>query len=106
MSAKTVIDPRDPHHHGKPVWCVYGDKCALRLLCCKLQAYTEDHRLLPTGTPGAIVCIWGYSVYNGIPGFRTLGQNIETWQRGAEFYAEQGHAIDRLRALTTPKVGA
>jgi len=105
------IDPRDPAHHDRALWVVYGTEGFPEMLCCKLRAYTSTHDLLPAGTAGPEVCVWGYSVWRGKPGFRTLGQTIEGWTAGVqfamppEFYATQEAALARMRELTTSSTG-
>ena len=98
------VDPNDPGSFDKPLWCVYGVDCFPEIFCCKILAHAEF---------GPI--IWGYSVYRGVPGFRTLGQNVNTWTAGLEekygwdmfeFYDDHGEAISRIVSLTTPAAGA
>lgn len=100
-----VIDPMDPINHGKPLWVVYGHECAPSLMCCKLLAYTSDHQLLPIGTKGTNVVIWGHSVYRNKPGFRTLGQNIDSWAGksiyGPYFFESQKNALEEICRITT-----
>jgi hypothetical protein len=103
------IDPLDPANHGRPLWIVYGHACMPSLICAKLRAYTEAHAVLPVGTAGPVVCIWGYSVYKRKPGFRTLGLDLREWSKrstiGPTFYDTQDEAIERLRKLTKPRAG-
>lgn len=92
--------PANPNHHNQPLWCVYGFECFPEMFCCKI---------IPDPESGPIIL--GYSVYQGVPGFRTLGRNIHSWQQELEekfgydlweFYTTQEEALDRLRELTTP----
>ena len=103
-----MLDLKDPKNHGKPLWAVYGYDFTPSLMCCKLLAYTADHHLLPVGANGATVVIWGYSVYRGKPGFRTLGQDVEKWciarsdEPRPRFFESQDLALEEMRKLTTP----
>jgi hypothetical protein len=101
------VDPHDPTSHGKPLWLVHGERCFPSLLCAKLVAYTQEHRMLPAGTPGPRVRIWGYSVWKGEPGFRTLGVDVNDWAkksgRAPKFFDSQTEALEELRKLTKPK---
>lgn len=103
-----TLDVHDASYHGRPLWAVYGPECAPSIICAKLQAYGEGHRVLPAGTPGIHVCIWGWSVYRGGGGFRTLGVGAVEWKakHKATFYTSQDAALSRLRFLTTPMPGA
>ncbi len=95
------IDPRDPYWHGRPLWVIYGPKCHPTFICAKLRAYDAAHIIQPVGRPGANVCIWGYSVYRRVPGFRTMGTGIETLD-DPHFFSVQDEALSYLRKLTTP----
>jgi hypothetical protein len=95
------IDPRDPYWHGRPLWVIYGPKCHPTFICAKLRAYNEKHALQPLGTAGPNVCIWGYSVYKRVPGFRTMGTGIEGLD-APHFFADQDEALGYLKKLTTP----
>jgi hypothetical protein len=101
-----LIDPADPKNHDKPLWVLHGHECAPGLMCAKLLAYAEDLSLLPVGEEGPRIVIWGYSVYQGVPAFRTLGQDLSTWAEhssyGPFFFDGQQHALDELRRITTP----
>ena len=93
-----MVNVNDEANWNKPLWLVYGHKCFPQLLCCKLNF------------SGALN-IWGYSVYRGEPGFRTLGRDLHAWIRECrekgyelfEFYDDQEQALDRLRKLTIPR---
>jgi len=105
------LNPLDAKNHGKPLWVVVGPSPYWpEMLCCKLLAYDQSNRLLPVGSTGTSVCIWGYSVWRGKPGFRTLGTDVMDWasrqQWGPFFYGEQSHALDHLREVTTPSRSA
>ena len=102
-----LINPMDPAHHGKPLWVVYGPTCFPSIVCAKLFAYTAEHVLLPVGQAGPNVCIWGYSVHKRVPGFRTLGLDVNKWSArdkpAPRFYTDQGEALADLQRITTPK---
>lgn len=104
------IDPTDPSVHGKPLWVVYGSSAFPEIICAKLRAYAQNHTLLPLGARGHHVCIWGYSVWKGEPGFRTLGVDVAVWAKQSHskpvFFDEQSEALEHLRKLLTPKRGA
>jgi hypothetical protein len=94
------VDYKDETCHGKPLWLVYGINCFPSIICCKLESKLHGYTV-----------IWGHSVYRRAPGFRTLGQNIETWMETErtlysaeffDFYDTQEEALERLRKLTTP----
>lgn len=95
------IDPADPYWHGRPLWVVYGPKCSPTFIAAKLRAYTEKHVLLPIGYSGPVVCIWGYSVYKRVPGFRTLGISVTELEK-PHLFADQDEALAYLKKLTTP----
>ena len=95
------VDTNLPENLDRTLWCVYGVTSSPTIICCKILAHAEY---------GPI--IWGYSVYRRKPGFRTLGQNVNTWQQGLkekfgwdlfEFYDDHAEAITRITQLTTPK---
>lgn len=99
-----IVDPRLPENQDRPLWCVYGTVCFPTMFCCKILNHPEY---------GAI--IWGYSFYRGEPGFRTLGQQVDSWMQELtkkfgwklfEFYNSQTDAINRIVALTTPAAGS
>lgn len=50
---------------GAVLWGVYGPACFPTVFACKLRDYVEGGR-----------AIWGFSVYEGKPGFRTLGVSV------------------------------
>lgn len=101
-----LIDPTDPKNHGKPLWVLYGDECFPSIACVELRATGADFGMLPIGQRGRGVVIWGYSVYEGKPGFRTLGLEVSEWSKrssyGPLFYESQDLALDELRRVTTP----
>lgn len=95
------VDPNLPENQDRVLWCVHGFESFPEIFCCKILADAEY---------GAI--IWGYSVYRGKPGFRTLGRNVNSWMRELkekfgcsmfEFYDDHAEAITRITQLTTPK---
>jgi hypothetical protein len=87
----------EQYYLDRPVWVVYGHECFPQLVCAKLNIPPADGH----------VCIWGYSVYRRKPGFRTLGIRLGTFiseHNVCELYENQDEAIERLRAMTTPRV--
>ena len=97
-----IINPRDPINRVKPLWCVYGHEAWPKIICCKLLWYPFSEQCV----------IWGYSVYDGIPGFRTLGVGIDKFiqefsKGGFEpiFYDDIDEALDCIKNYITPKVG-
>lgn len=84
---------------NQPLWVVYGADCFPAILCCKVVWGGTR------ANPGQV--IWGYSVYKGVPGFRTLGIKLSTWMERSDFmprfYTDQELALQDLRKLTTPK---
>lgn len=95
-----LVDPNDPGIVDKPLWCIHGVETFPTIFCCKILIHE---------TYGPIV--WGYSVYRRQPGFRTLGQNVNTWMENLkekygwdmfEFYDDHAEAIARIAGLTTP----
>jgi hypothetical protein len=105
VSATGEIDPRDPFWHGRSLWVVYGPISFPTFICAKLYAYTPSFTRVPVGQPGAVVCLWGYSVYRGQPGFRTFGQGIEKLEE-PHFFADHDDALAYLKNLTTPRIGS
>ena len=93
MKAENEINPLDMQYHDVPLWCVYGYDCFPEIIACTLNY-------------NGAVNIWGHSVYKRQPGYRTLGQNVETWMKGykmVKFFAKQEHAIMFISKLVTPK---
>ena len=97
------INPLDPTNHDRPLWLVYGVECQPQIVCCKIMMCGEPDDLQPT--------IWGFRVYEGVPGFRTIGRYLKEWmeimqeQYGWdmwEFYSDQDAALTRLQLLTDP----
>jgi hypothetical protein len=101
------MDINDPINHGKPLWVVCGRNGDSSIYCVKLLAYDSNYVLLPIGHRGDHVCIWGYSVYKGKPGFRTLGIKVEEWadrfSKAPIFYDSLEEAIKKVTKLLTPK---
>lgn len=85
----------ETEHYEKPLWCVYGPNNFPTLICCKITKHPQ-HGLT----------IWGYSVWEGEPGFRTLGKRLDTWanEHDMVFFDDQDLALNYLKKLTTPKV--
>jgi hypothetical protein len=99
-----MVDLMLPVNHNRTLWCVHGFDCFPEIFCCMIRPHAEY---------GPI--IWGYSVYEGEPGFRTLGMNVNTWMQELrvkfgcdlfEFYDDHAEAIARITQLTTPTKGA
>lgn len=93
------VDPFDPENHNHPLWLVYGVECNPQIVCCRLK-----------GDLGKTY-IWGFSVYEGVAGFRTMGFTVRNWMNKThkmygwdmfEFYDDQDEALERLRQLTDP----
>lgn len=96
-----TVDPALPENHNRDLWLVYGVECMPTILCCRIEGLLHNEPI-----------IWGYSVYRGEPGFRTLGRNVLDWMKALEekygwslweFYLNQDQAFLRLRELTTPE---
>jgi len=107
------FDPHDPKNHGKPLWVVYGADSFPKVVCVKLLAYSKDHGLLPVGWRGHITNVWGFSVYEGEPGFRTLGMDVDKWVAReshpgnpsdgcVRWFETQAEALECIRRLTDP----
>lgn len=87
------IDPMAPEARYKPLWAVYGHESSPSLLACMVN----DRAGQPT--------IWGYSVWRGAGGYRTLGISLEHWisrEINPRFFAVHGDALACLRRLTAP----
>lgn len=100
IKPENSIDPLDPKYFGIPLWFVYGYECFPSMFCARIKP--DQH------TQGQPPVIWGYSVYKRVPGFRTLGVRAAEWiaKNGADAFAEQQHALDYLKKITTPKKAA
>lgn len=83
-------EPSLPEHWGKSLWCVYGPTSFPTMICFRIRC---------TDSYGPI--IWGFSIYRRVPGFRTLGQRLETWREGkdAHFFETQDEALEYLKSL-------
>jgi len=96
-----VIYPFDEQYVDVPVWCVYGPSSFPVIICCKIRRDVHTAGLLN---------IWGYSIYGGIPGFRTIGRDLRSWIIEEEdrfhdrpiFFDVQDDALKHLKNLTTP----
>ena len=76
-----------------PLWCVYGYKYGLSIMSCMINQ------------PWGKKTIWGYSVYKRVPGYRTLGVDVEQWSAGNKitiYFDDQEEALDYLRKSTKP----
>jgi len=78
-----------------PLWCVYGFASAPTIICCKLLKNPENPHNLKA------VCIWGYSLHNGVPAYRTIGTTLAAW-RGRNAKSDQPPEhwfLDKTKAL-------
>jgi hypothetical protein len=95
-----IIDPFDAGHQDQPIYCVYGPECFPTVFCCTI--------IIREPRPA----IWGYSVYEGEPSFRTLGRDLHLWikerteadETAPKFLKNQDDAFSFLRAITIPQV--
>jgi hypothetical protein len=87
------VDPTDPKNHGIALWCIFGSNGWPCMICCKIIEQ------------GGKCYVWGYSVWQGEPGFRTLGVEVTRWAKdnGAFFYDNQTGALQVICKLTQPK---
>jgi hypothetical protein len=94
-SKKFIIGQVDPTQHlDQPLWCIYGYACFPQVICCKVN--------MAGGAP----TIWGYSVWNGEPGFRTLGLDVSAFSNRHEmvrFFADKDIAMKYLTRIITPR---
>lgn len=91
-----TIDPAE--YLDQPIWCVTGAECAPSVFCC---------RIAKTTALNSQPVIWGFSVYKGDPGFRTLGQRLDVFREQnprAVFFATPADATSYLYELITHKV--
>jgi len=102
-----MISSTDTDWHGKPLWVVFGHDHQPTIMSCVLRAYTATHKLLPLGQSGDVV-IWGYSVWRGRAGYRTLGLRLSEWAKRFSlepvFFASHDEAIEHVRQLTRVSV--
>lgn len=99
MPKPTPIDLNDQNNWEKPLFVVYGPDSFPTMFCCKICVRPT----YPNGKP----CIWGFSVWRRVPGFRTLGVELEGWldaHPNARFYLTQDEAFEDLKGLFS-KVG-
>ena len=85
-----------------PLWCVYGPDCFPTMFCFKLRSWTSDNIDFQHLNG---IYIWGYSIYRGEPGFRTLGLNFENWKESINnplFFETSEEACKYLKVLVTP----
>ncbi len=88
-----------------PIWCVYGPDCDPTIICCILKDY-EKNDLMPGHS-----AIWGYSVYENVPGFRTKGQELISWltcefTHTAHFFSTKEEALAHIDVLISPAFSA
>jgi hypothetical protein len=97
-----IIDISREEFINKPIWCVYGPDCFPTLFCCKILKFRQKHI--------TELVIWGYSIYEGKPGFRTLGATLNNWieenknryESETLFFARQDEALAYLEKITKP----
>lgn len=80
---------------GVELYCVYGPNCFPSIFSCVIRQHI-------TGK-----CVWGYSVYKRVPGFRTIGHHIGDFlnrYKNAVFFDKQEYALEYLSKLITPKI--
>ena len=65
-----IVDHNNKENEGKILYCVYGVDCFPTIFSCKIHYIN---------TFGYGNIIWGYSVYKGEAGFRTLGREVDSW---------------------------
>lgn len=97
--AKKAIDPFDTNYHNIPLWCVHGHEAHPAIHCLKLKMSPSSANFKLT--------VWGYSVYKGEPGFRTLGKSIEVFSAEKKlllFFVNKQDALDYLSIILEPKV--
>jgi hypothetical protein len=90
---KDEVDPLE--HQDKPLWCVYGPDCFPHIICCKINSVTGS------------AAIWGYSVWKGTPGFRTLGIDLDSWNErydNIKYFNDKSLALKFIDKLVTPKI--
>jgi hypothetical protein len=96
IKVEEIIQNQDKYLEH-PLWCVYGPDCFPTLLCFKLRyqdvgGYND-------------ICIWGYSVYKKVPGFRTLGTIFSKWakENSPKIFDSQEQALEYLKKITNPR---
>jgi hypothetical protein len=97
-----ILDIKNKEFRDKPIWCVYGPECFPTIFCCKIVEFRN----------GLVseLNIWGYSVYEGSPGFRTLGRSLKEWSGDVKcrygtdpiFFDQQADALTYLAKITNP----
>jgi hypothetical protein len=77
---------------GVDLWGVYGPDCFPTVFACQMHNYEAGRR-----------AVWGYSVYKGEPGFRTLGVGA-SWatQHDLRLFRTRDEAFDYIAALFPP----
>jgi len=94
-----AVNPALPKNWNRVLWCIYGPDCFPTIFCCKILNH-----------PSCGPTVWGYSVYEGEPGFRTLGQGLVKWvasmrelyEQEVVFYDCHEAAVQAIHQLTTP----
>ena len=98
---KRRVDPLDPANHGAPLWMVYGSRYFPSVMCVKLSTAS----LVCDGPEGPpIPTVWGFSMWQGRAGFRTLGLLLDAPKFGSRghyanprFYRTFKDAMRRVR---------
>lgn len=74
------------------IWGVYGPDCFPTVFACKINNHPQCGRT-----------IWGFSVYEGEPGFRTLGQS-SAWAEEHDLclFLTKEAAFDHVAGLFDP----
>ncbi len=105
--ASGSIDPFDERYHDRELFVVYGHDCFPSLM--KAKVLTEKHGVQHIDDGPTI---WGYSVHEGEPGFRTVGMGLQEWIDGEEqdgtprFFPSFELMVRHLGELLSPSAGA
>lgn len=95
--SKKAIDPNDPVNLNRTLWCVHGHKAHPAIHCLRIKASQN--------MKGHFV--WGYSVWKGEPGFRTLGVSVEKFHENKDlhlYFPEKQDALEYLSIILDPKI--
>jgi len=78
------------------LWGVYGPDCFPTIFACRLNDHPTSGRV-----------IWGFSIYEGKPGFRTLGRGRD-WadERRLRLFPSREEAFAYVAALLPAESGA
>jgi hypothetical protein len=97
---KGQVNPFLRKYSKVALWCVYGHNAFPKIIACTISAHSD---------------IWGYSVWNGVPGYRTLGIELTKWmddnsvdevggRMPPRFFNKQKKALAHLSNIVTPDV--